>query len=522
MTGYSECSGRWVMTPRIGSLHRVLRFYESMSTASPLPGGRCGKMIRKGRVLPSRKSPQVSATTNEVAIRELDKSAPGLVRELTASQATALVVGTVIGSAIFLVPAEMMQEARSPWIVYSAWVAGAMLSICGAVTYAELSAMRPHPAGDYVYVRDAYGPLVGFLVAWTDFALSSPGAIATVATGFVRVLGGFSSMPWPDDSVPFLRITTGQLLACIAIFFFAALNYVGVRKAAQFQVVFTGLKILMILLIVVAGFFFAHGGLANLVTIFTPGRGGIAGFYLALVAALWAFDGWADLADLAGEVRDPGKNLPRSLIGGVAIVAALYMLLNAAVQFAFSARQIATSQHVGAEVMQVAFGHVGMTLASVGMAISILGTMNGTVMSAARMPYAVARDGYFFKFLGRAHPRYHTPGAVLMLQAVMGVLLVLFGGSFQKLFELTIFAIFLVSSLSATTLFVFRIREPNAARPYKVWGYPFTTGFFILASASLLYVSFVENIHDSLLGCALIVAGVPVYLVFRRLKARDL
>lgn len=456
-----------------------------------------------------------------MAMREL-KSAPGLVRELTARQATALVVGTVIGSAIFLVPAEMMQEARSPWIVYAAWIAGAVISICGAVTYAELGAMRPYTAGDYVYLRDAYGPLVGFLSAWTDFALSAPGAIATVATGFVRVLGGFNSMGWLDDRVPVLRITHGQFVACAAILFFAALNYVGVRKAGQFQVVFTCLKILMILLIVGAGFFLAHGGLANLATTFSPGRGGAAGFYLALVAALWAYDGWADLADLAGEIRDPEKNLPRSLIGGVAIIAALYMLLNAAVQFAFSASRIATSQHVVAEVMQVAFGHVGTTLVSIGMAISILATMNGTVMSAARTPYAVARDGYFFQFLGRAHPRYHTPSAVLTLQAAMGVLLVLFGGSFQKLFELTIFSVFLVSGLSATTLFVFRTREPNAIRPYRAWGYPISTGFFILASASVLYFSFVENIHDSLLGCALIVAGVPVYLVFRRLHARDL
>jgi basic amino acid/polyamine antiporter, APA family len=447
---------------------------------------------------------------------------PELVRDLGVSQAWAVVVGTIIGSGIFLVPAEMMQAVGSAKMVYLAWVIGGLLSFFGATTYAELGAMKPQAGGEYVYVRDAFGPMAGFLDAWTWFLISKPASIATLATGIVRVLGSFSVFAFFSNDfmhAPF-RVTYGQTVAVAAVILVTALNYLGIKKAGEFQLIFTVLKVAIIVGIVVVGFSYSGGSWGNFAGTYLGAKGGFAGFMAALVAALWAYDGWNDLNMVAGEVRNPGRSLPIALIAGVAVVGALYISVNAAVQYVLPATAIAASQRPASDALAFVLGRVGASIVSGGMALSMLVAMNGTIMSGGRMPFAVARDRYFFRALAQVHPRFHTPSTALIVQAVLSVLLLLSGGSFRQFFSLAIFSEWLFYMVTATSLFIFRQREPEAPRPYRVWGYPMVPMLFVLASAVVLYYTFTDNLRNSALGGLVILAGVPVFYCFSWLRSR--
>ena len=447
---------------------------------------------------------------------------PELVRDLGVSQAWAVVVGTIIGSGIFLVPAEMMQAVGSAKLVYLAWLIGGLLSFFGATTYAELGAMKPQAGGEYVYVRDAFGPLAGFLDAWTWFLISKPASIATLATGIVRVLGSFSAFGFFSNNfmqVP-LRLTYGQAVAVAAVILVTSLNYIGIKKAGQFQLIFTVLKVSIILGIVVVGFSYSGGSWGNFAGTYLDAKGGFAGFMAALVAALWAYDGWNDLNMVAGEVRNPGRNLPIALIAGVAVVGALYISVNAAVQYVLPAVAIAASQRPTSDALAIVLGRAGASFVSAGMALSMLVAMNGTIMSGGRMPFAVARDRYFFSALAKVHPRFHTPSTALIVQGILSILLLLSGGSFRQFFSLAIFSEWLFYMVTAGALFVFRLREPDARRPYRVWGYPEVPLLFILASAVVLYYTFTDNLRNSALGSLVILAGIPVFCGFSWLRSR--
>jgi APA family basic amino acid/polyamine antiporter len=446
---------------------------------------------------------------------------PELLRDLGVSQAGAVVVGTIIGSGIFLVPAEMMQAVGSAKLVYLAWLVGGLLSFFGALTYAELGAMKPQAGGEYIYVRDAYGPLFGFLYAWTTFFISKPASIATVTTGIVRILGTFPIFSFFASNVittPF-HVSCGQLVAIAATLLISFLNYLGIKKAGEFQFVFTLLKVAIILGVVFVGFSYSAGSWSHFAGTYSAAKGGIAGFMAALVAALWAYDGWNDLNMVAGEIRRPERNIPIALIVGVATVGALYMLVNAAVQFVLPAATIALSPRPASDAIGLVWGPVGAGIVSAAMALSMFVTLNGTIMSGARVTFAVARDRYFFSALAEVHPRFHTPSVALGAQAALAVTLLLFGGSFRQFFSLAIFAEWLFYMIAASTVFIFRYRNPQASRPYRVWGYPVVPALFVLASALLLYYTFTDNLRNSLVGCLVILAGIPVFYSFARRRA---
>jgi APA family basic amino acid/polyamine antiporter len=450
---------------------------------------------------------------------------PELARDLGTGVASAIVVGTIIGSGIFLVPAEMMQAVGTAKLVYLAWLVGGLLSFFGALTYAELGAMKPQAGGEYVYVRDAYGPMAGYLYAWTWFVIAKPASVATIATGLVRILGTFpvfSFFPRHALSFPFV-FTWGQVTAITAAILISVLNYLGVKKAGEFQLVFTLLKVVIIVGIVVVCFSGAgnvpHHGWNNFATTFTGATGGIAGFMAALVAALWAYDGWNDLNMVAGEIKNPGRSIPIALIAGMATVGVLYVLVNAGVQYVLPASAIAASARPASDAVALVMGRIGASIVSAGMAVSMLVTLNGTIMSGARVPYAVARDGYFFSALAEVHPRYRTPSVALVMQALMSIILLLLGGSFRQLFSLAIFAEWLFYMISGSTVFVFRRREPDAPRPYRMFGYPFVPALFIAAAAVLLYYTFRSDWPNSFYGVLVILAGIPVFLWFRRRKS---
>jgi APA family basic amino acid/polyamine antiporter len=452
---------------------------------------------------------------------------PELSRDLGVSHASAVVVGTIIGSGIFLVPAEMMQAVGSAKLVYLAWLVGGLLSFFGALTYAELGAMKPQAGGEYVYVRDAYGPLGGFLYAWTWFVIAKPASVATIATGLVRILGTFSIFSFFSANIlsHVFAITWGQLVAIAAAILISVLNYLGVKKAGEFQLVFTVLKVVIILGIVIVCFSGAGAvagrGWSNFTGTFTGAKGGIAGFMAALVAALWAYDGWNDLNMVAGEVKKPERNIPIALIAGVATVGVLYVLVNAGVQYVLPANAIAASPRPASDAVALIIGHMGAAIVSAGMAVSMLVTLNGTIMSGARVPYAVARDGYFFSTLAEVHPRFHTPSVAILLQAVLSILLLLLGGNFRQLFSLAIFAEWLFYMIAGSTVFIFRWRNPEATRPYRVLGYPFVPAIFIAVAAVLLYYTFRTDWPNSFYGLLVILAGVPVFSWFQSRRAQS-
>ena len=445
-------------------------------------------------------------------------SAPELARDLKVSHAAAIVVGTIIGSGIFLVPSEMMQAVGSSGTVYLAWIVGGLLSFFGAVTYAELGAMKPVAGGEYIYVRDGYGPLGGFLYGWTYFLIAKPASIATIVIGLVRIIGTFPHMTFLSETLVSraVTITKGHTVAIAAIALITFINYIGVKKAGEFQLFFTSLKVAMIVCIVVGGFTYAQGSWGNFHTSYAAATGGFGGFMVALIAALWAYDGWNLVTTVSGEMRDPQKSLPIALILGVAMVAVLYMGVNAAVQYVMPASAIAASPRPASQAMLLSWGTFGAGLVSAGMALSMLVTLNGSSMTGARIPFALSRDGYFFHFLAKVHPKFRTPSNSLIVQGVLGSLLVVLGGNFQQLFSLALYPEWVFYMLATASVFIFRVREPDAPRPYRTWGYPVVPALFIVAACVVLVYTFKAKLVNSLIATAVILAGIPVYYAFAR------
>ena len=442
-----------------------------------------------------------------------------LPRVLTATNALAIVVGIIIGSGIFLVPREMMAAVGSSRMVYAVWITGGLLSLFGAMSYAEVAAMRPRVGGEYAFLHDAYGPLTAFLYTWTWTMIAKPASIATIAAGLMRVLGTFPMFAFLDRAAVG-HLMWGQVMAIAATWLITGLNIVSTRDSAQVQTLLTWLKVAMI--VVIAGLCFAsvkYGDWHNFSTGFRGARGGFAGFMIALIAALWAYDGWSDVSQMAGEVQKPQRSLPVALIGGVTIVGALYMLTNAAIQYVLPSAAIAATDRPATDALHLVAGNLGAGLVAVGMAVSICATFVGSSLSGARVPFAAARDRLFPTVLGQIHPRFKTPWVSLLLQAVLSSLLLLAIGKFQALFSLAIFSEWLFYALTAATVFVFRVREPDANRPYRVTGYPVVPALFILAALVLLVFSFVNQPHASTAGALVILCGVPVHYLFQRSKA---
>lgn len=445
------------------------------------------------------------------------QSPADLPRVLGASQAMAVVVGTIIGSGIFLVPREMMQDLGSSSLVYLAWVVGGLLSLFGAMTYAELGAMLPYAGGEYVYLRGAYGDTTAFLYMWTWFAVAKPASIAAVTSGLARTLGVFPAFHWLSDPVAGMPLLWSQVFAIGVTWFMTGLNYLGIKKAGDFQLVFTVLKGVLILIVAALCFASASGSWSNFSTGLPGAIGGLNGFMAALIATLWAYDGWNDLTMVAGEVRKPERSLPVALIGGLFIVGALFMATNAAIQYILPASQIAASERPAVAALSVVAGPRGAGFVAAAMALSIFVTLNGTVMSGARVPFAAARDKLFFSQFAHIHPRLQSPSTSLVVQGLLSTILLLFLSQFQQHFELAVFAEWLFYMLTATTVFFYRRKYPDLARPYRVWGYPVLPAIFIVCAAAVLVSSYASNLEGSLIGTVLILLGLPVLWLVRKL-----
>lgn len=446
-----------------------------------------------------------------------------LARELGVWAAIAIVIGTVIGSGIFLVPKTMVARTGSPEMVFLVWVAGGLLSLFGALTYAELAAALPEAGGEYVYLSAAYGPFWGFVYGWAQMWVAKSASIATLATGFFYYLANFR--PELDHVIAVipgnigpgggpLEIRSGQILAMIVILLLAWLNYYGVKIGGGVQVVITAVKIVAILSIVVVGLSSGLGKASNFGGSI-PSGGGFSGFFAALVAALWAYDGWNNVSMVSSEIRRPSRNLPVSLIGGILVVIVIYLLANVAYFYVLTPAEVAGSDRVAAEMMRHVLGPSGAGAVSLAAMISIFAALNGSILSGSRVPYAMARDGLFFRPVAFVHPVYRTPGVSVLAVSGWAALLVL-SGRYEQLYTLVIFASWILYAMTAASVIVLRRKRPELERPYRVIGYPIVPILFVLVAIVLLGSTFVESPRESLLGLVLIIAGIPFYFYWKR------
>lgn len=450
-----------------------------------------------------------------------------LKRDLGLWSAAAIVVGTVIGSGIFLVPKTMILRVGSPEMVFAVWVAGGLLSLFGALTYAELAAAMPEAGGEYVYLREAYGPFWAFTYGWTQMWVAKSGSIATLATAFFYYLANFRpeldkvlwslDLPVGPNGGP-LEIRSGQLLAMAVILFLACVNYFGVKIGGEVQVAVTVIKVACIAAIIVVGVFLAPGSVSNYTSHVQGATGGVAGFFAALVAALWAYDGWNNVSMVSSEIQHPRRNLPLALILGTLAVVGIYLLANVAYFYVLSGPDVARSDRVAAEMMRRVYGLRGAGLVSIAAMISIFAALNGSILTGSRVPFAMARDGLFFRKVGEIHPRFHTPSVSILALSAWAALLVL-SGRYEQLYTYVIFASWILYGMATASVLVLRRKRPQMQRPYRTWGYPWVPVLFVLAAAALVLSTLAASPRESLMGLGIIFLGIPFYSAWRRRPA---
>jgi len=451
-----------------------------------------------------------------------------LVRGLGAWASAAIVVGTMIGTGIFLVPSSMAQNAKSIGLVFLAWILGGLLSLAGALTYAELGAAIPEAGGDYAYLNRGFGPRWGYLFGWMHSVVGRPCSVATIAAGLLRFCGflrpaiAVTVKTWPIwlpfKAVPYnFDITPAQPLAVGAIALVTFVNYLGVRLGGRVQVVLTTIKLLAIGAVIALAFAMGRGGTANFHPVLPDawGAGVWGGVLAAMVAAAWAYDGWSNVSLVGSEVIHPQRNIPLALVGGVSIVMVIYLLANAAYLWAMPFAAVAHSQHVASDVIAAFAGWGAARWLTAAMIISALGTLNSSILTGARVPYAMGRDGLFFGFTGVVDPKHRTPGGALVFQAYLASVLAL-TGTFEDLFSLFIFAQWIFYGLVVASVFGLRKREPNLERPYKTWGYPWVPALFVVGALALTISLLTAKPVRSAIGLGLILLGLVFYPYWQR------
>jgi amino acid transporter len=454
-----------------------------------------------------------------------------LVRGLGPWASGAIVVGTMIGTGIFLKPAEMAREGRYVSIVFAAWIVGALLSIFGALSFAELGAAIPEAGGEYAYLRRAFGPVWGFLFGWMHSIVGRPSSAASIAAGMMRFMAFFL----PGVAAPLFTIhiaipgltdwikpydfvfTWAQPLAVFWLLGMTGVNYLGVRLGGAIQVFLTAIKILSVLIVIGVAFALPSGGAhpADPIWPSAASTGLLGAFLAALAAALWAYDGWEDLNLVGSEVQNPQRNFPLALVGGVSLVALIYLLFSTACLKVLPFESVASSQHVASDVVERVIGHGTATWVTLAMVISALGSMNSSILSGARVPYAMARDGIFFKVADGIHPKYRTPGRALLFQGVLASIMAL-SGTFEELTNLFIFAGWIFYGFAVVALFRLRQTEPDLPRPYRCWGYPWIPGLFVAGALALTFNLWLQRPGRSTIGLLIILAGLPFYRHWKR------
>ncbi len=449
-----------------------------------------------------------------------------LVRGLGLWSAVAIVIGDTIGTGIFLVTSDMARAVGSATLVFAAWLIGGLIVLFGAFCYAELGAAFPKAGGPYVYLNRGLGPLWGFLFGWMSSFLERPVAMATLAAGFLRFLGFL----FPIVTTPLFAyhigryeftFTAAQPLAALVVIAVTAVNYLSVRLGGAIQLVLTSLKIGTIVLIVAGGVLFGkHPAIAAAPVAASLGMPSlswatIGAVLTALVPAMWAYNGFNDLGDVGEEIQRPEKNIPRAIILGLLTVGGLYLLANIVYFRTLPFAAIAQSPHIASDVVQLFAGTRGAAWLTVAMAVSALGALHVVVLTGARIPYAMARDDLFFQFANRIHPSFRTPSGSLIFLGSIAALLAL-SGTYEELYSLFVFAVWIFFALTAIALLRLRKIDPNLFRPYRAWGYPLTPLIFLIAAIALTANLWMVRPIRSSLGLLVILAGVPFFHRWRK------
>jgi len=452
-----------------------------------------------------------------------EKGSNRLVRGLGTWDGALLTIGSIVGTGIFLTTADMARVLPHPGLILLVWLAGGLLTLAGALTYGELGAMYPRAGGLYHFVKEAYGPLPGFLYGWTAFLVIMSGGIAALGVAFGEYLGSFLPFFATTNilaSVPLgswtWTLSGGQVAAVIAILVLTAINHLGLKEGAWVQNVLTVAKIGAIAAFIGLGLFVTAPATPDF---FGPvpavPQGLLAAFGVAMIAALWTYDGWYGLTCAAGEMRDPGRSLPRGLILGTLAVTVLYLLINVAYARALPIEAMAGTARIGEAAAAALFGPGAARLVSFAVLVSTFGCLSSTILYSSRIYLPMAEDGLFFRSLARVHPRYRTPVPSLWAQTAWALVLTL-SGTYSQLYTYVIFASVVFHAATAAAVFVLRRSRPDFPRPYRTWGYPVVPALFILGCLLLIGNTLAESPVESLIGLGIVALGLPAYALLRR------
>ncbi|MBI3263526.1 MAG: amino acid permease [Acidobacteria bacterium] len=457
----------------------------------------------------------------------LTDTTPALHRRLGPYDGAAIVVSNVIGSGIFFLPIIVALNVPDPRLMLAAWLVGGILAFAGAVSYAELAALRPRAGGEYVYLREAFGPIAAFLTGWTSFVAGFTGAIAVNSLAVADYLGRF--IPAAADRTPLLTIPIPAIplivsrQTIVALALVVGLSFIHIRGLGPGRIVqnmLAGGKVLGLVIFIALGLSIGHGDFGHLSQGASASPGG---FLLALIPVMFAYSGWNAAAYVAEEIRDPGRNVPKALGLGTVAVIVIYLLLNLLYLYAMPGGDLAGLISGGARLIDVVaerlFGFVTATLIALFTIISLAASVSAMVLAGPRVYYAMARDGLFFPAAARVHARYRTPAIAIVAQGLWSGVLIL-SGTLSQLASYTGFAVVLFAAVAVMALFVLRARHPNEPRPFRAWGYPVAPALFIVVSGAMLVNAIWREPRESLFGVFVIAIGLPLMIWFRRGSAR--
>jgi basic amino acid/polyamine antiporter, APA family len=473
-------------------------------------------------------------TTPAEGIPTTDVSSDELVKGLGPVDSTTIVMGSMIGSGIFIVAAEIAREVGSPGLFLLSWIISGLMTVSAAVTYGELAAMMPKAGGQYVYLREAFSPLFGFLYGWTLFLVIQTGTIAAVAVAFGKFLGFF--FPWVSERNTLvnlgtvtllghhaaLTVSSEQAVGIAVLMGLGVVNVFGLRTGAWIQNIFTVVKVGALVGLVGAGLWWRSShvpAVTSRQSFWGSGHWDSATLTIlavALVGPLFSSDAWNNITFTGAEVKNPQRNLPWSLLAGTAIVCAVYFFCNLIYirVLPFGAIQHAPADRVATAVMEAILGPKGAGLMAAAIIISTFGCMNGMSLAGARVYYAMAKDRLFFSSVGKVSPKYHTPAVSLMVQAVWASLLTL-SGTYNQLLDYVIFAVLIFYILTILGVFRLRRRRPDASRPYRAWGYPVVPAVYIVLAVFIEWTLLWNRPVRSLAGLGIVVMGIPIYYFWR-------
>ncbi len=443
-----------------------------------------------------------------------------LERQLGLFDSSMMVIGIVIGSGIFMTTGLMAEALPSASLILLAWILGGLQMLAGALTYAELGAAMPKAGGQYVYLREAYGPLPGFLFGWVAFVAYISGTNAAIAVAIAEHLGSFYPSLSTHNSIIGIgsfSISGGQIFAMSLIVVLSLINYLGIVFGKWVQNIFTVLKIGSILLFALAGLFISTGNHLDLSLNPTDMSIGsiLTGMGIALVAVNWTVGGWEYVTFAAGEIKNPKKNLPLALIIGTIMILVLYFLINIAYLKVLPMDTLIGEIKVGEMAAKTLYGPGIAGVFTLVIIVSMFGALNGNILVGSRVYYAMAKDHLFFSSAANVHPKFKTPGNAIIIQGFWAAILTL-TGTFEELITLVVFVNFMMWIAASSTVFVLRKKQPNLERPYKVWGYPYVPAFFIIFSSVIMVNTFFESPEQSLMGLGLTLLGIPAYLYWKK------